>query len=325
MNTETPAVIQSAHNTLQIAIDALCQLQQTISDDFTLVVNHLWHNKGRIVVTGIGKSAIIAQKMVATFNSTGTPALFMHAADAIHGDLGMITDQDSVLCISKSGETPEIKTLLPLLKNRAIPIIALTANHNSYLAFHADFVLHTPIKQEACPHNLAPTTSTTLQMIVGDMLAVALLEQRGFSSDDFARFHPGGSLGKQLYLTVDEIYRLNDKPQILPNTTFNEVVLNITQHLLGATVVVDKHQRVLGIITDGDLRRALLHPQTNIHKLDATAIMTPNPHTLPKGTLAIEAWQLMRNRKITQVIIINEHQQYEGIIHIHNLAREGFA
>ncbi|MBL7786864.1 MAG: KpsF/GutQ family sugar-phosphate isomerase [Chitinophagales bacterium] len=325
MNIETPAIIQSARNTLQIAIDALYQLQQTISDDFTLVVNHLWYNKGRIVVTGIGKSAIIAQKMVATFNSTGTPALFMHAADAIHGDLGMITDQDSVLCISKSGETPEIKTLLPLLKNRTIPIIALTANNNSYLAFHADFVLHTPIKQEACPHNLAPTTSTTLQMVVGDMLAVALLEQRGFSSDDFARFHPGGALGKQLYLTVDEIYRLNDKPQILPNADFNEVVLNITQHLLGATVVVDNHQQVLGIITDGDLRRALLHSSKNIRELDATALMTPNPHTLPKGTLAIEAWQLMRNRKITQVIIINEHQQYEGIIHIHNLAREGFA
>lgn len=313
----------SAQQTIQIEAEAIQQLAQFIDYDFVTATQTIYQCKGRLVVTGIGKSAIIAQKIVATLNSTGTPALFMHAADAIHGDLGMITPADVVLCISKSGETPEIKVLAPLVKNLGSCLIAMVGNTASYLANQAQLVLNTTVLREACPNNLAPTSSTTAQLVMGDALAVALLELRGFSPSDFARFHPGGALGKQLYLKVSDIYTQNASPAVLLSTPLSKVIVEMTTKLLGSTAVVDANNKLLGIITDGDLRRALMH-NSNLNNLTAANLMTPNPKTLLPQTLAITAWETLRQHKITQIVVADEQNNYLGIVHIHNLAREGF-
>lgn len=300
------------------AIDNLTNL---IDDNFEACVNAIYLAKGRVVITGIGKSAIIANKIVATLNSTGTPSLFMHAADAIHGDLGMIQKEDIVICLSKSGNTPEIKVLVPLLKRRGSRLVALVSNTNSYLAQQADFVLNATIAEEACPHNLAPTTSTTAHMAMGDALAVCLLELRNFSSRDFAEYHPGGALGKQLYLKVSDIYTLNELPMVGPNASVHEAILEISVKRLGCTAVVADTQRLLGIITDGDLRR-MLQKNTDISALMATDIMTRKPKSIEKDEYAVKALHLMQDNNITQLVVM-EGEKLVGFIHLHDLLKEG--
>lgn len=313
-------IIKIGKKTLQLEADAIANLCNYIDQKFYNVVSVIYRASGRVIVTGIGKSANIANKIVATLNSTGTRALFMHAADAVHGDLGMIQDGDIVLCISKSGETPEIKLLVPILKESGNKLIAMVGNMESYLAKNADFILNTFVTQEACPNNLAPTSSTTAQLAMGDALAVCLLECREFGREDFAKFHPGGTLGKKLYLRVDNIYIHNQKPYVDINTPINEVILEITTKRLGATAVLD-NGKIAGIVTDGDLRRAL-EKKSLIDKLKASDIMTKNPKTIEAGELAINALNIMKQRKITQVII-TENNNYLGIVHIHDLLREG--
>lgn len=310
-----------AIKTIRIEARALEQLIASIDDAFCQAVEDILAMKGRLVVTGIGKSAIIAQKMVATFNSTGTPALFMHAADAIHGDLGMIRDEDIVLCLSKSGETPEIRVLLPLLRHRIFRLIGMVGNRESYLGRHADIVLHTPVDQEADPNNLAPTTSTTVQMALGDALATSLLALRGFSPQDFARYHPGGALGKQLYLRVSDLYPSNEKPAVAPGASLRETILEITSRRLGATAVTDPDGRLLGIITDGDLRRMLERNSDTSH-LRAADIMTASPKSIPEDALAVKSLQLMRENNITQ-LPVTRGDRYVGMVHLHDLLREG--
>nr|MBP9055253.1 KpsF/GutQ family sugar-phosphate isomerase [Saprospiraceae bacterium] len=277
--------------------------------------------KGRLIVTGIGKSAIVAQKIVATFNSTGTTAVFMHAADAIHGDLGMIRSDDSVLCISKSGETPEIKVLVPLIRGFGNPLIAMVSNLESFLAKNADYVLMLPLEQEADPNNLAPTTSTTLQMAMGDAMAIALLSMRGFSSEHFAKFHPGGSLGKQLYLKVGDLIQQNEKPKVYLSDNIRKVILEISSKRLGATAVMDDNENLKGVITDGDLRR-MLETKDSVAHLLASDIMTANPKSIQHDTLAVDALALMRKHSITQ-LIVTDGQRYKGMIHLHDMIREG--
>ncbi len=278
--------------------------------------------KGRVVVSGIGKSAIIAQKIVATFNSTGTPSIFMHAADAIHGDLGMVQQEDIVMIISKSGSSPEIKVLVPLIRNFKNTLIGMVGNTGSYLARQADIVLNTTVDQEACPNNLAPTTSTTAQLVMGDTLAVCLMNLKGFGSDDFAKFHPGGLLGKKLYLRVSDIYSENEKPVVFSTQSLKEVIVEITKKRLGATAVVDRHHHLLGIITDGDLRR-MLEKNNLSEKIKAKDIMTTDPKTIAPDELAINALEMMRKHEITQVIVTGEGK-YLGMIHLHDLLKEGF-
>jgi arabinose-5-phosphate isomerase len=274
-----------------------------------------------VVVTGIGKSAIIANKIVATLNSTGTAALFMHAADAIHGDLGMIQSEDIVICISKSGNTPEIKVLVPLLKKSGSVLVALVSNIKSYLAEHADYVLNATIGEEACPNNLAPTTSTTAHLAMGDALAVCLLELRGFSPEDFAKFHPGGSLGKQLYLKVSDVLGIDQVPKVSEDSGLTEVILEISGKRLGATAVVDKNDRLVGIITDGDLRR-MLQKTLDIRSIKASEIMTINPKTISKDEFAVHAYNLMQNNNITQLVAM-DGDYIVGFVHIHELMKEG--
>jgi arabinose-5-phosphate isomerase len=301
---------------------AIENLTNFIDENFESCVNEIYSAKGRVVITGIGKSAIIANKIVATLNSTGTPSLFMHAADAIHGDLGMIQKDDIVICISKSGNTPEIKVLVPLLKRRGSKLVALISNTNSYLAKQADFVLNATIAEEACPHNLAPTTSTTAHMAMGDALAVCLLELRNFSSRDFAEYHPGGSLGKQLYLKVSDIYVNNQLPIVGPDTPVNEAILEISVKRLGCTAVTAADQRLLGIITDGDLRR-MLQKNTNIGTLKAADIMTTSPKVIHKDEYAVKALHIMQERSITQLAVVDDDQRLVGFIHLHDLLKEG--
>ena len=314
-------ILKTAKATLDIELEALQALKDNLGDNFVRAVESIYECKGRLVVTGIGKSAIVAQKIVATMNSTGTPSLFMHAADAIHGDLGMIQSGDILICISKSGDTPEIKVLVPFLKNAGTSLIAIVSNLNSYLAKQADFILHTPITQEADPNNLAPTASTTAQMAMGDALATSLLALRGFSSLDFAQFHPGGALGKQLYLRVKDIYPLHAQPSVLPDATIQETILEMTSKRLGATAVVDKNNKILGIITDGDLRR-MLTTQTDFKQLSAQNIMSENPFAIQPEAMAVEALQIMREKNITQLIVAEENT-YIGLIHLHDLLKEG--
>lgn len=292
-----------------------------IDNDFEACVREIHQGKGRVVITGVGKSAIIANKIVATLNSTGTPALFMHAADAIHGDLGMIQKEDIVICISKSGNTPEIKVLVPLLKRRGSKLVALVSNTDSYLAQQSDYVLNASFKKEACPHNLAPTTSTTVHLALGDALAVCLLELRNFSSEDFAQYHPGGALGKQLYLKVEDIYTNNALPLVGPHTLLKDVIIEISSKRLGATAVIDNHKNLLGIITDGDLRR-MLEKETYFMQLKAEDIMTRGPKTIDKGEFAVKALQVMQEKNITQLIVMNGNQ-VSGFIHLHDLLKEG--
>lgn len=313
-------ILKIAGETLDIEARALMDLKASLNQSFVDVVDLILNLPGRLVVTGIGKSAIVGQKIVATLNSTGTPSLFMHAADAIHGDLGMIRSDDAVLCLSKSGDTPEIKVLLPLLKHRIVALIGMVSKAESYLARQADLVLLTPIDQEADPNNLAPTTSTTSQMALGDALATALLDQRGFSSQDFARFHPGGSLGKQLYLRVSDLYPANEKPVVSPSSSIRETILEMTSKRLGAAVVVDG-DRLVGIITDGDLRRMLEKEQETRH-LRAEEIMTRAPKTVQADDLAVHALEVMRGYNITQIPVC-QGETYVGMIHLHDLIREG--
>ena len=321
MNTKE-IIRRTATQTIAIEIATLEMLQASINDDFVACVEAVYQSPGRLVVTGIGKSAIVAQKIVATLNSTGTPALFMHAADAIHGDLGMVRPYDLVLCLSKSGDTAEIKVLAPLVRNLGNLLIGMTAKQDSFLARQADFLLHTPITQEAEPNNLAPTASTTAQMAMGDALATALLAVRGFSPQDFAQYHPGGALGKQLYLRVSDLYPNNQRPQVKPQNTLQESILEITAKCLGATAVVDEEEKLCGIITDGDLRR-MLEKGLNFTELHAADVMHPQPRTILDTELAVNALQKMRTNSISQLIVINEEGHYLGFVHLHDLIREG--
>ncbi len=317
----TELVLKTALRTLDIEQLTLLDLKESINDFFCKGVEAVFASKGRLIITGIGKSALVGQKIVATLNSTGTAALFMHAADAIHGDLGMIQSDDMVLCISKSGNTPEIKVLVPFLKRLGNQVIGMVANPDSYLGKHCDFLFHTPIRQEADPNNLAPTASTTAQMALGDAMATALLALRGFTPNDFAKYHPGGALGKQLYLKVEEVFLNNEKPAVLPNATLREIIVEMTSKRLGATAVVDETQKLLGIITDGDLRR-MLEKEEDVSTLNAKEIMTPNPKSVTAATLAMKALQMMRKFSITQLVVV-QGEQYLGILHLHDLLREG--
>jgi len=300
---------------------AVERLTQFIDDDFEACVKEIAQSQGRVVVTGIGKSAIIANKIVATLNSTGTPSLFMHAADAIHGDLGMVQKDDIVICLSKSGNTPEIKVLVPLVKRRGFKLVALVSNIDSYLAQQADYVLNATIGEEACPNNLAPTTSTTAHLAMGDALAVCLLNLKNFSSEDFAQFHPGGALGKQLYLRVDDIMVGRDLPVVDVNSPLKDVILEISSKRLGATAVVNNDKSLLGIITDGDLRR-MLEKGIEINSAKAGDILTKNPKTIDSGELAVKALQIMQQNSITQLVVVKS-EKVHGFIHLHDLLKEG--
>lgn len=311
----------TAKNVLVNEGKAILQLVDLIDDGFEDCVKAILNTKGRIVVTGVGKSAIIAQKIVATLNSTGSPALFMHAADAIHGDLGMIQKEDIVICISKSGSTPEIKILVPLVKRLGSRLIGLVSNTNSFLAEQADFILNASIEEEACPHNLAPTTSTTVHLALGDALAVCLLEAKGFGPDDFAKYHPGGSLGKQLYLTVEDVVQKDLLPMVQDNANLSEIIMEISSKRRGATAVVDQHKNLLGVITDGDLRR-MLQNEPDLVRLRATDIMTTNPKTIFKDEFAIRALNQMKQFNITQLVAMDGNR-IMGFVHIHDLMKEG--
>ncbi len=312
---------KAAISCIEIESSAISNLRSSIDQSFLNIIEAIFNSHGRVVVTGIGKSAIIAQKIVATLNSTGTPALFMHAADAIHGDLGMIQANDLVMCISKSGETPEIKVLIPLVKSMGSKLIALVSNEHSTLAKQADYVIITPVSQEAEPNNLAPTTSTTVQLVMGDAIAVALLAIRGFSSKDFAQFHPGGSLGKQLYLKVSDVYPNHEKPFVSIHANIKEVIVEMTSKRLGVTAVLDDDKKLAGIITDGDLRR-MLQKSVSLDSLTAADIMTENPKTISEYALAIEAFKILKDRNISQILVV-ENDQFLGVIHIHDLIKEG--
>ena len=308
-------------STLELEAAAILNVAKNINDDFEKVVSAILQCEGRVIVTGIGKSAIIAQKIVATFNSTGTPAIFMHAADAIHGDLGMIQVNDVIICLSKSGNTPEIKVLVPLLKGAKNKLVAMVGELNSFLAQQADFVLNTSVVKEACPHNLAPTTSTTAQLAMGDALAICLLECREFNESDFAKYHPGGSLGKRLYLKAGDLAQSNEKPSIKPTASVKEVLIEISKNRLGAVAVIDEKNEILGIITDGDIRR-MLENNTNIASLTAEDIMGNNPKSIQRESLAVDALDLIKMNNITQLLVLDKNT-YFGIIHMHDLLNEG--
>lgn len=317
---KTEDIINIARQTITEEAAAVAKLTDYIDDDFTQAVDYILHSKGRVVITGIGKSAIIANKIVATMNSTGTPAIFMHAADAIHGDLGIIQQEDVVICISKSGNTPEIKVLVPLLKRGNNKLIAITSNKGSVLAQQADWVLYAHVEKEACPNNLAPTTSTAAQLVLGDALAVCLLEMKHFGSSDFAKYHPGGALGKRLYLKVSDIVVHNQKPEVSPDTDIKKVIVEISAKMLGVAAVIDQGN-IVGVVTDGDIRRMLSKTDT-IKGLTAKDIMSVRPKTIDFDSLAIDALNLMEKNKITQ-LLVTQDGKYAGIIHLHNLIQEG--
>ena len=313
-------ILESARRTLQIESEAILKLSQLLNNDFQKIVSLLLNLKGRVIVTGVGKSAIIAQKIVATFNSTGTPAIFMHAADAIHGDLGIIQEDDAVLCISKSGNTPEIKVLVPLLKRGSNRLIAMVGELTSFLAREADYILNTSVDQEACPHNLAPTTSTTAQLAMGDALAVCLLEQRNFGPGDFARYHPGGSLGKKLYLKVGDIAKNNEKPLVAASDSIREVIIEISSKRLGMAAVIE-NEEIAGIITDGDLRR-MMEKTTDFTGLRATDIMSPYPKTIDWNEMAVKAVEVIKDHSIS-ALLVTKKGEYAGVVHFHDLIKEG--
>lgn len=313
-------IIELAKKTLLTEAQGIIRLSNLLNEDFSEIVHQILYLNARVIVTGIGKSAIIAQKIVATFNSTGTPAIFMHAADAIHGDLGMIQQKDLVICISKSGNTPEIKVLIPLLKLGGNKLVAMAGDVESFLAKQADWILDTSVETEACPHNLAPTSSTTAQMAMGDALAVCLLECREFTSKDFAKYHPGGSLGKRLYLKVGDLAAQNEKPEVTSKASVKEVIIEITKNRLGAVAVVDNGQ-LAGIITDGDIRR-MLEKNSTIVGLTAEDIMTRSPKYIDKNELAVNALELLRVNNITQ-ILVGSDTKFEGFVHLHDLLNEG--
>jgi len=317
----TSSLKQIALRTIDLESQSISGLSQYINDDFEKAVNAITNCKGRLVISGIGKSAVIAQKIVATLNSTGTPSIFMHAADAIHGDLGIVQQDDVVLIISKSGESPEIKVLVPLIKNFKNILIGMVGSIESYLASQSDILLNTTVSQEACPNNLAPTSSTTAQLVMGDALAICLMEMKGFGSDDFAKFHPGGTLGKKLYLRVADLYIKNEKPKLTKDRSLKEVIVEISSKRLGATAVVDSNNILLGIITDGDLRR-MLEKNISLDGVTAADIMTVTPKSIGADELAVDALDLMRKKSITQLVVV-ENGKYLGFIHLHDLIREG--
>ena len=313
-------IISVAKQTIETESKAILNLVSLVNHEFAEAVRYIYQSNGRVIITGIGKSANIATKIVATLNSTGTPSIFMHAADAIHGDLGTIQENDSVICISKSGNTPEIKVLVPLIKAIGNKLIAITANKDSFLGQEADYVLNAYVEKEACPNNLAPTSSTTAQLVMGDALAMSLLDLRGFSSSDFAKFHPGGSLGKQLYLRVSNLTQQNKKPQVTPDTNIKDVIMEISKNMLGVTAVIE-NAHIIGIITDGDLRR-MMSNNDSFKGLTAKDIMSENPKTIDNNAMAVAAMELMETNGITQ-ILAQENGVYSGVVHIHDLTKEG--
>jgi arabinose-5-phosphate isomerase len=308
-------IVANAKETIIAESKAIAKLADFIDSDFENAVTHIHNFKGRVIITGIGKSANIATKIVATFNSTGTPAVFMHAADAIHGDLGNVLEDDVVICISKSGNTPEIKVLVPLIKNYGNKIIAITGNLDSFLGKNADFTLNTFVEKEACPNNLAPTTSTTAQLVMGDALAVCLLKLKGFTSKDFAKYHPGGALGKRLYLRVSDLIKNNDLPQVTEDDSIAKVIIEMSEKRLGVTAVTHNN-KIIGIITDGDIRR-MLAESTDISNFTAKQIMSKNPKTIHKDAMAIEALNTLENSNITQILAVNDSNNYAGVVHLH--------
>ncbi len=316
-----PSIQQTALHTLELEAASVAGLAAFINADFSLAIETIHQSTGRLVISGIGKSAIVAQKIVSTLNSTGTPSLFMHAADAIHGDLGMIRQEDIVMIISKSGESPEIKVLVPLIKNFGNTIISMVGNTESFLAKEGNLVLNTTVSQEACPNNLAPTSSTTAQMVMGDVLAVCLMHLNGFSGQDFAKFHPGGNLGKRLYLRVADLYLHNERPQVAPQATLKEVIVEMTEKRMGVTAVTNAANQLLGIITDGDLRR-MLEKTDDISAITAEDILSKNPKTVESSLLAVEALDIFRMNDISQLIVADQGI-YLGILHIHDLVKEG--
>jgi arabinose-5-phosphate isomerase len=313
-------ILDTAKKTILIEADSIKNLTEFLDHGFENAVRAILISKGRVIVTGIGKSANIATKIVATFNSTGTPAIFMHAADAIHGDLGNIQKDDVVICISKSGNTPEIKILVPLIKNYGNKIVAITGSADSFLAKNADFVLNSYVEKEACPNNLAPTSSTTAQLVLGDALAVCLLNLKDFSSSDFAKYHPGGALGKKLYLRVNELALKNEVPKVSVDSSIKDVIVEISKKRLGTTAVI-KENRIVGIITDGDIRR-MLENNENISELLARDIMSLSPIIVKSNTLAVKALDIMQKNNITQ-ILVTENDYYIGVVHFHDLLQEG--
>lgn len=312
---------QIAIETIEEEAKTIHQLKNYIDNDFVDSTKLILNSTGRLVITGIGKSANIANKIVATLNSTGTPALFMHAADAIHGDLGMIQKNDIIICISKSGNTPEIKVLVPLIKNMGNTLIAMVSGLDSFLAKQADYVLKAVVEKEACPNNLAPTNSTTAQLVIGDALAMSLLKCRQFTSQDFAKYHPGGALGKKLYLRVSDLIAKQEAPKVSPDENIRPVILEISSKRLGSTAVIDENENLLGIITDGDLRR-MLEKNEDVSQLTAKDIMTPTPKTTTADSLAINAFQLMESNNITQLAVI-DGDKYVGMVHLHDILKEG--
>ncbi len=318
--TTKDSIIKIAKETIALESQSISNLANLLDDDFAETVELIYKSKGRVIITGIGKSAIIATKIVATLNSTGTPAVFMHAADAIHGDLGLILEDDVVICISKSGNTPEIKVLVPLIKNAKNTLIAITGNKDSFLGKQANHILNAFVAKEACPNNLAPTTSTTAQLVIGDALAVCLLEIRGFSSKDFAKYHPGGALGKKLYLRVFDMSSTNEKPQVSPDTDVKQVIIEISEKMLGVTAVVDNN-KIIGIITDGDLRR-MLTKVDNFSNLTAKDIMSKNPKHIEEEAMAVDAMEVMEANGISQ-LLVEKDGNYAGVVHLHDLIKEG--
>lgn len=316
----TPNILASAKKTILSESLSISKLADFLDNNFVEAVQKIYQSKGRLVVTGIGKSAIIAQKMVASFNSTGTPALFLHAAEAIHGDLGMMQKEDIVICISKSGNSPEIKVLVPLLKRFDNLLIAITGNMSSFLAQGADIVLNTTVDSESCPNNLAPTNSTTAQLVMGDALAVCLMEVRDFKAEDFAIYHPGGALGKKLLLRVKDMLENSLKPMVDPDAPIKKVIFEISEKRLGVTAVVENN-KVIGIITDGDIRR-MLNDRDSFADLTAKDIMTKNPKTTNSEAMVIDAFHVMENFKITQLIVVDD-SEFKGVLHLHDILKEG--
>lgn len=312
-------ILSIAKKVITQEADAISHLSTLLDEHFSDAVKSVYQSSGRLIITGIGKSANIANKIVATLNSTGQASMFMHAADAIHGDLGMVQENDTVLCISKSGNTPEIKVLVPLINKLGNKLIGMTSNKDSFLATHSDFVFHAYAEKEACPNNLAPTTSTTAQLVLGDAFAVALLEMRSFSSNDFAKYHPGGSLGKKLYLRVDELIH-EEKPKVALKSSLQEVIIEISSKRLGAAAVLDG-ENLVGLVTDGDLRR-MLQKTTNLAGICAADIMTETPKSIHSSSLAAEALAEMEQNNITQLIVV-DNGLYKGLIHLHDILKEG--
>ncbi len=315
-------IVKTARKVIRKESESVSKLSEFIDETFAKCVNLIQESNGRVIITGIGKSAIIAEKITATLNSTGTPSVFMHAADAIHGDLGIVKPEDIVICLSKSGNTPEIKVLVPYIKKFGNILIAFVSNADSFLAKQADYVIRTTIESEACPNNLVPTSSTTAQLVMGDALAVSLLDARNFSDRDFAKLHPGGALGKQLYMRVNDLYRMNEAPKVFKDDKLKEVIIEISEKRLGATAVLDENNNLAGIITDGDLRR-MLAKTNSLANITAEDIMSKNPKTINSDAFAINAFEIMRKNNITS-LIVTEGEQYLGIVHLHDMLKEGF-